>query len=580
MRLIKVYANQKCFREVKFNQSGLNFIVAKQKKAETNDDGKTYNGVGKSLIVRIINFCLGADKSNYNSFCEKLSGWEFYLDFSIGIKKFTVKRSTNEPQKVLLNNDEYSIDRYRDVLQNLCFYIPDGVKHLSFRTLIPFFLRPTKEAYVDCMKPANTHTDYQKLINNALLLGLDVKLAERKYELRQDQEKINNSEKNFKKDELLRDFFTGNKVVELEISEIEYQIGNIENKLSKFQVAEDYYDIKHESDVINSQLLSFNDEIFIIENNIRNIEESLHIKPVSTISVTDLEKVYNESKVFFPDLVKKTLRDIEVFYDTLTTSRVRRLSEQKNELLISLKEKKAEFVTLQRKFDEKMKYLGEHQALDVFLSLTQECSELKAKRNDLLKYQALQVEYKSKDRQIKKEILELSDITDNYLSEIEDNTKDIKEYFRYLAKRFYPKSTAGLTIQSKSGENQTAFEIDPRIESDASDGINNVKIFCYDLSLLFKGKNHKINFIFHDSRLFDGIDERQKSVMFSVIKDEFSNTDKQYIATINQNQLNELKSNMTDEEYNEIFQNNIVLTLTDESDVEKLLGVKVDIGNK
>jgi uncharacterized protein YydD (DUF2326 family) len=256
------------------------------------------------------------------------------------------------------------------------------------------------------------------------------------------------------------------------------------------------------------------------------------------------------------------------------------LSEKKNELLISIKEKQSEYNKMQQKFNEKVKYLGEHQALDVFLTLSKECSDLKTKQSGLLKYQGLQSEYKSRERQTKKELLELSEITDNYLLEIKESTKDIKEYFRYLAKSFYPKSTAGLKIKTNVGENQLAFEIEPRIESDASDGINNVKIFCYDLAILFKGKNHNIDFIFHDSRLYDSIDERQKSTMFNIIKKYFSNTNKQYIATINQNQLNELRKNMTSDDFNEIFESHTVLTLTDDNDNDKLLGIKVDIGNK
>jgi uncharacterized protein YydD (DUF2326 family) len=200
MRLIKVYANRESFRTVEFKPTGLNFIVAIQKNPEKNDDGKTYNGVGKSLLVRIINFCLGASTSNYIGFCEKLHGWEFYLDFIIGSQKFTSKRSTNEPQKILLNEEEYGIDKYKNTLQELCFSIPDNVGYLSFRSLLPFFLRPSKESYVDCMKPAYTRTEYQKLINNALLIGLDIKIDEKKYVLRKEQERIKELENNFKGD--------------------------------------------------------------------------------------------------------------------------------------------------------------------------------------------------------------------------------------------------------------------------------------------------------------------------------------------------------------------------------------------
>ena len=63
MKLIELSANKESFKTVPFNKSGLSFIVAKQKNPETSDNGKTYNGVGKSLIILIIHFCLGAKKN-------------------------------------------------------------------------------------------------------------------------------------------------------------------------------------------------------------------------------------------------------------------------------------------------------------------------------------------------------------------------------------------------------------------------------------------------------------------------------------------------------------------------------------
>ena len=124
------------------------------------------------------------------------------------------------------------------------------------------------------------------------------------------------------------------------------------------------------------------------------------------------------------------------------------------------------------------------------------------------------------------------------------------------------------------------FNIEAKIESDNSDGINNVKIFCYDLTLLFKGKNHKINFIFHDSRLFDGIDDRQKAELISVLNEKFSDTNNQYIASINQNQIKGIKYILGEERYKEIIEDNTILVLTDEDVSEKLLGVQVDIEDK
>lgn len=133
-------------------------------------------------------------------------------------------------------------------------------------------------------------------------------------------------------------------------------------------------------------------------------------------------------------------------------------------------------------------------------------------------------------------------------------------------------------MYSNEGENQQRYTIEAKIESDNSDGINNVKIFCYDMTMLFKGHGHNVKFSFHDSRLFDGIDEKHKAEIFKVVNELFSATEFQYIATVNQNQLNEVKSILTEQEYKEIIEQNTILTLTDEDDSEKLLGVKVDVG--
>jgi len=123
MQLKKVYSNQESFRTVNFKITGPNFIVAKQKILGSSEKGKTYNGVGKSLLVRIIHFCLGAGIKDYKNFCEKLEGWEFFLDFRIGDQEYTSKRSTNEARKIFLNDEELSLEKFNKKMKTLCFII-------------------------------------------------------------------------------------------------------------------------------------------------------------------------------------------------------------------------------------------------------------------------------------------------------------------------------------------------------------------------------------------------------------------------------------------------------------------------
>jgi uncharacterized protein YydD (DUF2326 family) len=575
MRLIKVYSNKATFRTVEFNRTGLSFILAKQKNPGASEKGKTYNGVGKSLLVRIIHFCLGASSKSYEIFCEKLSGWEFFVDFEIGDNKYRAGRVTDEHNKIILNNEKMSIDKFNNKLKILCFDIPDDVKFLSFRSLLPFFIRPKKQSYFEYSKPGKTGSDYQAMLYNAFLFGLDVDLAQKKLIIKKEQNRIKELEKNFKKDSLLRDFFTGNKDAALTLVDLEEQIKRLDDDLSNFKVAEDYNEVQLEADKVEKELFTLNNSVIMLQNNIENITKSLKLSP--DMNNVDIKNIYSESKIHFPKNMSKTLDELEIFYEKLISNRKRRLLEQQNKLKLEQQDKKAGVEKLQRELDKLMKYLGEHQALDLFVSLSNKSAELKARRDSLKKYQELQSEYKTKERQIEKNLLELTELTENYLKEIEPDTVELRNYFRSLAKIFYPNSVAGLTIDNNDGNNQLRYTIDAKIESDASDGINNVKIFCYDLTMLFKGYNHKINFIFHDSRLFDGTDERQKTDMFKTVYQKFAGVDKQYIATVNQNQLDEIRKHVTDEEYKNIITQNTVLTLTDESHSEKLLGIKIDL---
>jgi len=574
MHLLKVYSNKESFKTVQFNRTGLSFVVAKQKNPESTDQGKSYNGVGKSLLVHIIHFCLGAKPDNYKEFCKKLPDWEFFVDYEIDNKLYTAKRTTNEPTKILFNNEEISYQKFNEKMKLLCFNIPDNTSNLTFRSLLPFFIRPKKESYVAYNKPAGDKTDYQVLIKNAFLLGLDVTLVEKKYKLKKEKDRIRDLESNFKNDSLLRDFFTGNRDAALMLVDLDEHIKKIDNDLSNFKVAGDYNEVQLEADAVESELYSINNNIIMLQNNIENINSSINLSPDQ--NKENIKSIYEEVNINFSDNIIKTLDELEIFYDKLISNRKRRLLEQQNKLKIEYQNKKTDAEKLQKRLDSLMQYLGEHQAFDLFVSLNKKSEKLKAEREKLIKYQELRSEYKTKERQIEKNIINLNELTEKYLIEIESDIFILRDYFRSLAKIFYPDAIAGLTIDSNNGDNQLCFTIDAKIESDASDGINNVKIFCYDLTILFKGYNHDIDFIFHDSRLFDGTDERQKTGMFETIYQKFADGNKQYIATVNQNQLDEIKKHIKADMFETIINKNTVLTLTDDSNDGKLLGIKVD----
>jgi len=579
MRLLSLTSNQDSFRPIKFNPNGISLIVAKHSKPINTSSKNTYNGLGKSLIIHIIHFCLGGKSKNFESFSQKLPKWQFILKFEIDDVIYVVSRSTDAIDKILLHSEnseeELSINKFTDKIEKLLFNIPNDIKFLTFRSLLPFFIRPKKESYVSYDTPSKVGSDYQKELYNTFLLGLNTNLAQEKYLLRKEQDRVEKLQKNIENDTLLKDFFSKEKDVSLRLIDLDDEIQKLTEDIKQYEVAEDYYDVKIEADNIEKKLAKKDNELVLLRNQIENIEKSLDISP--DLEKENIEKIYNEAEIYFSNILEKKLNELEDFYTKLTQNRVARLTQQKQIILTKIDKNEKQFISLKNDFDKKMKYLGTHQAFDVILRVKDRLSNLEKEKEKLEDYDSLIEKYHDSLLDIKKDFIKNTQKAEEYKKEIGSYFKIKKDFFRKLAKRFYPNSASGITFSNNDGENQIRFNIQAKIESDGSDGINNVKIFCYDATLLFKGENHHINFIFHDSRLYDGIDEVQKAEMFKIIHELFNNTNQQYIASINENQLNEMKNILSDDEFNKIFIDNTVLELTDEDDSKKLLGIKVDI---
>ena len=100
-KLNKLDANKKSFHSIKFND-GINIVMGKSgNSSKDNKKKKTINGVGKSLIIKIIDFCLGSDKNE--TWENPLKGWVFYLEYSLENDKHTIKRSVVEDKYELEN---------------------------------------------------------------------------------------------------------------------------------------------------------------------------------------------------------------------------------------------------------------------------------------------------------------------------------------------------------------------------------------------------------------------------------------------------------------------------------------------
>lgn len=573
MKLISLSANKASFHEIRFNPSGLSLILGKQANPDKSDTQKTYNGVGKSLAIALIHFCLGS--SSNDDLKEKLPGWEFTLEFSIHDRTLISSRATLTQNKINLDGEDISVTKFQSRMAELLFELPAGINGLSFRPLIKRFIRPNKSSYLTYEKVDTKSTEYQNLIINSFLLGLDIDLVSTKQRLRSEAENIRQYKKHLKTDQIFKEFFIGDKNPDLELRDLEDEIERLEKDIEVFQVSENYYEIEKQANRTKRKLQELKNDAVALENAIRNIDVSLQVQP--DIPVQKLLTIFEEAKARLPDSVVKSLEDVQEFQSKLIYTRTQRLLKEKNKLERKLDDKNQEISVNGKDLDTQIKYLGTYRALDEFIGLSHHLSNLKARAQKIYDYKELLDQYEIETQEINIKMNNENKRALEYLKinkEVNEKTFDI---FRALAKRFYAEKPGGLTVHNNDGDNQIRFNIDARIQDDTSDGINEVKIFCFDMTNLIARHNHHISFLFHDSRLFSNMDPRQRAVLFKIAQEYAANNDAQYIASINEDQMLSVKDQFTAEEFDNIFTKNIVLELTDKEDKSKLLGLQVDL---
>ena len=81
---------------------------------------------------------------------------------------------------------------------------------------------------------------------------------------------------------------------------------------------------------------------------------------------------------------------------------------------------------------------------------------------------------------------------------------------------------------------ESGYKFDVNIGRDASDGITHMKVFCFDAVLLkLWSQKGKIDFLLHDSIMFDPVDSRQRASALAAIAKITEESNSQYICTFN-----------------------------------------------
>jgi len=559
MKLIKLSSSNPRFRTLNF-KPGLNIVLGKK---VSKDDTDTYNSVGKSLALELIHFMLG---HNFNKCITKnLSDYEFVLNFRHLEKDYEIIRQPS--RKYIVCNNERMPDSdlsdyiFRELILPRSHELPEkGIS--SFRSLFNRFARLKKAAYTEAINQVGKENGFQNNLYNAFLLGLETAFILEKQEIKNKKSRSTSLKTKLK---------SFRAVDQSEILDIEDEIKEIENVLNNFKIAENYSELVKKADQLTGKIDALSNKIFINNKRIENKKKSLKETPDIPVSV--IKKLWEETDYFFNEKVERELDKVEAFHTTLITNRKSRFLREIQELEIENGKLSSERSLLDNERAEIMKITKNSGAWDEYESLRNRLESLRRKKDELLKYEDLYKELQKEEAELKAKFAENNNYAVTYLASKEQDIKRIKEIFREIARNFYHKHPGNIDIDINQNSNANKiYDIRPHIDEDSGDGINEVKIFCYDL-LLYRLNLNLFGFMAHDSRLFSDMDERQRARALLTAHDEYQRNGLQYFCSLNEDNFKTSLEVLKDDEQ-EILTHSVILELTDESEDKKLFGFK------
>ena len=579
--LLAVHCDRKSFMEVIFTP-GFNVILAERTKESTIRDSR--NGLGKTSLIQIIHFCLGGNRSK-TLLNDRLADWTFTLDLEISGKKFSVSRNTTNCKNVSIEGDcadwpispeidgetgkrLMRVNDWRQVLGVLMFdmqmmyeekYAP------TFRSCISYFARQNSEmgGFLEPFSQYRKQHEWDKQVNNAFLLGLDWTYASKWQDLK-DRKKVLEQIKGEVASGIL-EHLQGN-IGDLEARKVllEEETRNQQAELDAFRVHPQYTRIEKEANQLTSAIHDLTNDNVSNRRLLEYYEKSIETEKEANLE--SLVAMYKQTGVVMSESVKRRLEDVKQFHRQVVANRKEFLQSEIDRLKQGLTRREDEIRVLSEKRSKLLGILRTHGALEEYTRLQQRnsamISDLKDVTNrleNLKKFEqgksALKVDFELLQQQAWVSIDERRKIKEQAIALFNSNSK------------FLYDSPGELSINVTP--NGYAFKVD--IQREGSFGINNMKIFCYDLMLaqIWAAKKVSPGFLIHDSILFADVDERQKALALELAAKESKNRGFQYICTMNSDGVpyKDFSREFDFDQY-------VRVRLTDKTEVGALFGIR------
>lgn len=542
----RVYSDLPTFKTLTFGE-GLNVLLAE--KSEGASQLQTRNRAGKSSMVELFHFLLGAKASKDSLFRNPaLEPYMFGMEFELGGDFTRVERTGQKasPLRVAGTFDHWPVapkknkddictisnDNWRRVLGSFMLGLEDWEDSWTptFRSGFSYFARRERSGgFQSPMQQSTKQHLADQQINISYLLGLDWSVPHTWQQLREREKSLKALKKSLKQGSFGQVVQKAS-TIKTKLVLARDKVTRLKRQVSSFKIIEEYHELEREASQLTQRLGVLADENTLDRRYIADLEHTTaeEIPP----EPADLVHLYREVGIVLPDLVHKRFEEVRVFHESVVKNRGSYLRSELTAAEKRITDRDAEQQRLDSRRAQIMEILHSSGALEHFTALQGEVARTEAEVEVLRhKYEAAEA-LESGSIKLKVERGRLQERLHQDYSEQAEVVERAILTFQKISSSLYEESKAGsLTINPT--DNGPEFVIE--IQGSKSKGVNNMQIFCFDmmLALLSLERGRCPGFLIHDSHLFDGVDERQVGRALALGAELASEHGFQYIVTMN-----------------------------------------------
>lgn len=558
--IVSIESTLKTFKPVTF-RPGLNVLLSDRTANST--DKQTRNSAGKTSLVEIIHFLLGADCEKDSLFrLDALAEHTFKGTFRIGGELLTVSRTGSDPSKIFLvsgGEERTDIPRkldkaserfyvsnvnWRVFLGHAMFALPADERGTlfdesftpTFRAMFSYFARRRNAGgFFSPERQADKQQRWDWQVNLSYLFGLDWQIPFEFNKIRAREKTLEELKKAVKIGALGSVIGT---VAELrpQVTIAEAKASKLRQSLEQFEVLDSYKSLSKRAGQIKTEMQTLTRQAVTLNETLDHLQEAL--KSERPPQRSDIQQLYSAAGIELPGVALRRFDDVSSFYESVVANRRIHLEHEIADVHSRIADVDAGLGRLDKERSDILRTLQGRGALDDFLTMQRDLAEVEASAASLRERykaaEALEGESTKLDidrANLKRKLQEDHHAREKVLNEAILIIADtIAELYDDRAGRFVVDAT----------ENGPEFRIS--IEGDRGGGIANMEIYCFDLALLqivtrsYGGPG----FLIHDSHLFDGVDERQVAGALRLGMKISEGLQQQYIVTMNSDTFDRL----------------------------------------